>query len=375
MHKLKHIRYIDYVIIIFIILSLPVITQGSSLNQIENPIGNSGSLNNNHIVLSMDFEDNWISNSLSTYAAPDNWVIQGICKGFRENNIQLTHYWSQINRDFFYTHTFWESSFVKDPFVYSGNYAASIWGNDGYMESELQGDRSDEWLITPELDFSSYYNITLSFWSTYVPTQWYTLPFPILISVDNQYLIKTSVDNGESWKKIADLRDASYKFGVNYVNDVYNNFDQQIHINLDSLSGRDNVRLAWHYLYDGNATSDLWILDDIIIRADYDSFAPHIEIVKPVKDNLYFLDAKVIPMIGKTIAIGPVDIIVDPTDKGTGTAFVEFYKNDKLQYTDSEYPFSWNWNNPGFGSSTIRTVAYDYAGNSNEDHINIFKVL
>ena len=133
MHKLKHIRYIEYVIIIFIMLSFTVITQGISINPKENPIGNSGSLNDNHIVLSMDFENNWISNSFSTYAAPDNWVIQGICKGFRENNNQLTHYWSQINRDFIYTHTFWESSFVKDPFVYSGNYAASIWGNDGYM--------------------------------------------------------------------------------------------------------------------------------------------------------------------------------------------------------------------------------------------------
>lgn len=330
---------------------------------------------NTEIIFTMDFDEEWTENSFDGYLSPPGWTIQGITSGHQENNRKLTHYWSRVDKDFSYTHTLWESSPISQPYVYSGDGAAFIWGNDGNQESAIQSDRSDEWLISPTLDFSSYYNIELSFWSIYAPTQRITLPFPLVISVDNQYLFKTSNDDGTTWKKNADLRTDSYKFGVNNYLDVYNKYDEQINIDLDQFRGQDDIRLAWNYLYNGNGTSDLWVIDDIQIHAQYDSFAPDIEIVKPKKDNLYILDATVIPMSGKTIVIGPVDIVVDPTDEGTGTKSVEFYKDNTLVYTDTEYPFSWNWKQLGFGSSTIKTVAYDYAGNSNQDQITLFKIF
>jgi len=374
MENINKKRFNQFTVVIFVFFLLITLSiQGSGLMQISQDIETTHKGIEKQIVLSMDFEDEWLKPQDSIFPVPSDWVIDGITQGHQENNEKLTHYWSRVDKDFSYTHTNWESSPISQPYVNNGDCAAIIWGNDGYQETGLPPDRSDEWLITPPIDFSSYYNITLKFWSIYVPDQWIAMPFPKFIGVDNDYLIKTSVDDGKSWQKIADLR--NYMYGVNCGSDVYNHYDQPIVLELKYLSGVDNGLIAWHYQYDGSGISDLWAIDDIVIEAIKDEISPQIEIIRPKEDNIYILDAKVIPMLGKTIIIGPFDVVVDPTDQGTGTSYVEFYKNDQLVFTDFDFPYSWNWNQISFGRSTIRAVAYDCAGNFNDESITLYKLF
>ena len=369
--KNKLIKIINSIFIF--ILGITLFIQGGSI--VIGSQNNDITRNNieKQIVLSMDFEDEWLKNQYNTYPTPSNWIIEGITQGHQENHQKLTHYWSRTDKNFTYTHTNWESSPISQPYARSGDGAAIIWGNDGYQETGSPSDRSDEWLISPSIDLSSYYNITLTFWSIYVPNQWISMPFPKFIGVENNYLIKTSVDDGNSWQKVADLR--NYMYGVNCGSDVYNKYDQPIRLELKTLSGVENSLIAWHYKYDGNGKSDLWAIDDIVIEGNKDEIPPFIEIIKPKEDNIYILDAKVIPMLGKTIIVGPFDVIVDPTDQGTGTSYVEFYKNNQLVHTDFDYPYSWNWDTFSFGTATIRAVAYDYSGNFNDESITLYKIF
>ena len=76
----------------------------------------------------------------------------------------MKHYW--------FHDKFWEMN------IHSGNAAADVWWSDGTGESTEIGMSQDEWLITPEFDFSSYATINLTFWSIYF---W---------NFDNSYFIK-----------------------------------------------------------------------------------------------------------------------------------------------------------------------------------------
>ena len=327
------------------------------------------------IIYYTGFEEKWQENQINQYVTPSNWVIDGICSSHQQGNEQLTHYWSQMHKNFSYTHNYWTYSPFSGPFIESGEYSACIWGNDGHGEPGAQEDISDEWLITPELDFASFFDITLEFWTIYVPTQYITIPFPYTISVDNTYLIETSIDDGKTWNELADLRETRFIYGVNQFYDVYNNFDESIKLNLNSLKGKDQIRIGWHYQYPGNGTSDLWIIDNVTIKGRYDSYEPEIEITKPEKQKMYLFDKKQYSIDGTTIIVGSVQVEVDPTDTGTGTKLVKFYKDDKLMFIDEEYPFNWNWDTFGFGLHTIKTIAQDYAGNTNEDTITVFKLF
>jgi len=364
-----------FVIVILFFTSFSYITTGIPEHGQMKLTHRENQQKDTQLIYSTGFEEKWMQTQINQYIAPSDWIIQGMCSGYKENNQELTHYWSKVERDFSYTHTYWKNSPLNSPFVHSGEFAAGIWGNDGYKEPAYQGDQSDEWLISPSFDFSQYYDITLEFWSIYVPTQRITMPFPYTISVDNTYLIKTSVDDGDTWNTIADLKESRFRVGVNQIQDVYNDFDEPITLNLDKLKAKNNVRIGWHYQYAGNGTNDLWIIDDVSIHAKFDSYSPDIDITKPKENNLYLFNDNSYPIQDKTILIGPTEVKADPTDTGTGTRLVKFYIDNSLMHTDEEYPFSWEWKKLGCGKYTIKTVAVDYAGNSNEASLSVIKIL
>lgn len=363
------------IFLFLLIIGLTFQTSGFDKN-IQNKIyPQISSDENNQVIYSTSFEEKWTSNQINNYVAPLEWVIDGICSGHQKNHQELTHYWSKLENNFSYVHDYWRLSPLSPPFVYSGQFSAGIWGNDGNKESSYPKDQSDEWLISPSLDFSDFYDISLQFWSIYVPTQQISIPFPFTISVDNQYLIEVSEDNGQTWDKLADLRESKFKYGVNQIYDVYNNFDHPITIHLKKLDGKDDVRIGWHYKYEGNGTNDLWIIDNVTICGKRDIFSPAIEIVKPQINSLYLFDKNTYSLDGKTILVGSTTIKADPTDKGTGTKLVKFYVDNKLTFTDEDYPFSWEWRKPGIGTYELKTVAIDYAGNENETSIDVIKIF
>ena len=63
---------------------------------------------------------------------------------------------------------------------------------------------------------------------------------------------------------------------------------------------------------------------------------PAIEIIKPENNSLYLANFKIKNISKNILIIGPINIKVNTTDD---VKKVEFYVNDKLEYTDENYPF------------------------------------
>ncbi|HVQ00318.1 MAG TPA: DUF2341 domain-containing protein [Candidatus Thermoplasmatota archaeon] len=75
-----------------------------------------------------------------------------------------------------------------------------------------------------------------------------------------------------------------------------------------------------------------------------------------------------------TILIGKINVIVKAYDNESGMNRVEFWTDTKLRYTDNESPYNWVWSEKGLYQYTLRVVAYDNAGNHNEDAIMLWKI-
>ena len=108
-----------------------------------------------------------------------------------------------------------------------------------------------------------------------------------------------------------------------------------------------------------NVELDLTAEDDIV------------EITRPKKGFLYVLGREIIPF-PNAIIIGGITIEVDATGPESGIDRVEFYINNRLEHTDGEKPYQWKWDEKAFGICTIKTIAYDNAGNSNRDSMAVF---
>jgi len=111
--------------------------------------------------------------------------------------------------------------------------------------------------MSPELDFSSASEITLSFWSIYYLPSWAGDSF-------HNY-IKVSTDNGASWSIVADLcQDPEYELGGSTVYSNFNWNEVPINIDLSAYSGESSVRVAWQYLHTGGESNrGIWMVDDV----------------------------------------------------------------------------------------------------------------
>ena len=66
--------------------------------------------------------------------------------------------------------------------------------------------------------------------------------------------------------------------------------------------------------------------------------------------------------------------MVNATDNLSGINRVEFYIDDVLQYTDYTAPYEWLWADRGFFFPyTVTVIAYDNAGNTNFDQLDVRK--
>jgi hypothetical protein len=101
-----------------------------------------------------------------------------------------------------------------------------------------------------------------------------------------------------------------------------------------------------------------------------DNTPPTIELIQPREGYLYIFDREIIP-IPLTIVIGPITIEVEAHDEESGMDRAEFYIDDELRYTDYEEPYEWLWDETVFERHTIKVIAYDNAGNSGSDEIDV----
>jgi PKD repeat protein len=102
-----------------------------------------------------------------------------------------------------------------------------------------------------------------------------------------------------------------------------------------------------------------------------DTIPPEITITKPV-DKLYLFNNEVINL-WVPIIIGEIDINVQVTDAESGVDRLLFYIDEDLKTTLYAAPYTWTWDTWAFFKHTIKVVAFDNAGNSNEVELSVWK--
>jgi len=342
---------------------------GVSINFLLSPaISSLSSLEQNTDITIMQtgFENEWYLDEDNDFYAPsslqDIWDIDGLSTNPSNEN------------------TFWNKVQVNgnnnQQYIHTGSAAAGVWPKTQINDEQVI-DANDEWLITPSMDLSEYYDITLSFWSQYHPTITILMPFYELRMVNNTYLVKISTDNGKNWKTIANLREEDkYYLGVDInQKDYWNMYDAPIEIPLDYYaSGVNNVKIAWHYYYSGIGPAERWMIDDVKITGKKDTTSPLIKLLSPKEKEIYVNNNK----IGKSnqiVLIGDFTVKVDPTDDGVGTSYVDFKVDGTLTHQDDKYPYQWDWTTAGFGKKQVTVTAVDYAGYSSSINFDVFKLF
>jgi hypothetical protein len=97
-----------------------------------------------------------------------------------------------------------------------------------------------------------------------------------------------------------------------------------------------------------------------------------INMSKPREGYLYLFDkwGITIPLISKPLIIGSITIKADAWATYNVTA-VEFFIDGNLRKVDDEPPFKWMWDETSFFKHTIKVVAYDKAGNTATDEMEV----
>jgi hypothetical protein len=94
----------------------------------------------------------------------------------------------------------------------------------------------------------------------------------------------------------------------------------------------------------------------------------------PLEKHLYFFgrDLGAFPF---TFIIGKIDVEAQVNGVAETVEKIEFYKDNTLQFTDTEAPYVWTWNTLSLFSHTIKIIAYYDALNSTSNEIKVWKVL
>lgn len=311
------------------------------------------------VILDTSFEEEWILDSDGDYYAPPNWDIDGICNSRQDGYLECyTHYWSDMHED--------ESSFILTQF---GNVSACVWWSDGYGESEEVGIKQNEWLISPELDFSYYSSINLSFWSIYC---WRP-------GLNNSDFVKISTDKGETWDVLTDLvHDPKWRLGGSETDwEDWNHYEYPVILDLSEYVGESSVMLAFHYYCNDETGKGIWAVDDLTIAGMPDIISPEVSIDQPKESTIYLFGKEFFTFERiniNPIVLGSLNISVSASDN-IEIKQVEFFVNNvsKAVFTDGSY--LWNWDETGFGKHIIKVEVYDLAGNSAIVDITVFKVF
>lgn len=110
--------------------------------------------------------------------------------------------------------------------------------------------------------------------------------------------------------------------------------------------------------------------------AGVDTTDPTVNIEKPKEGYLYVFNIEIISLPSdKTVIIGLMTIEVDASDGTSGIDRVEFYidinENPDPIYIDTSAPYKWLWDETIFFDHSIKVIAYDKAGNTESDEIEV----
>jgi hypothetical protein len=94
--------------------------------------------------------------------------------------------------------------------------------------------------------------------------------------------------------------------------------------------------------------------------------------------SIYLFNNKILSLPGSFIlVIGSVDIEIEAFVEGdvSDIDHVELFIDDELKENFTMEPYSWTWDEIGFGKHTIRAVAYDTYDNQAFEEITVWKIL
>jgi hypothetical protein len=347
------------IILLFLTSTTITSTCGNHINKSMNIDTNYIPLNsNNEIIIETQFEEAWILDNDGDYLAPPGWDVDGICTSHQSGLLYdcFTHYWNIL---------YWNERDLPDfdltTLINSGDSSACVWWSDGTGESVEVGQRQDEWLITPELDLSNYYQIQLTFWSTYYWGEIYS---------NHSNFIKVTTNNGETWELITDLvHDSEWKLGGELEGWMdWNNYEYPVVIDLSAYALEPSVRIAWHHIYPSPGMDygghAIWAIDDVSISGIKDTQNPEISLIQPKESTIYLNGEALAQWPFPTLIIGPIEFTFDVTDEESGVDYIELFMNTELKITLDSEPYSWVWNQGGIGIYTIKATGFDYIGNS-----------
>ena len=191
-----------------------------------------GSFNGPDVVFSEGFENLWVPDSDGDLAPPGWEYIRNVPPEYSYNYYGYPTFWYQ------------EGFYVE-----SGSYAAAI--SFIYPWPWTQ----DEWLITPEIDLTSYVMPTLTFWADYCGQDLYP-------PVEHHYIM-VSTDGGATWTTVEDLGWPGSAY------EEHNWFDYPVVIDLSDFQ-LQTIKIAFRLKfldYEGGSYYTEWYLDNITLTA------------------------------------------------------------------------------------------------------------
>ena len=136
-----------------------------------------------------------------------------------------------------------------------------------------------------------------------------------------------------------------------------------------SKEGIYTVRLT---VTDGNNQSDS---SQSLVYVD--ETLPSVEIKQPREGCIYFFDREYQWLLGrlfhKPVIIGGITTYAQVSDN-IGIEKVEFYIDNRLVSVDENSPYLYYWENATGRQHTIKVIAYDIVGNTNEESINVIRI-
>ena len=153
--------------------------------------------------------------------------------------------------------------------------------------------------------------------------------------------------------------------------------------NLNNHTFGYSYKSVYDSIYSNNPNQDIYwsnmewvLLGDPTLKlnmSEYftnDTTPPTVTITSPKEGFLYFRNRMITPFF-TTMIIGKIEIEVDAFDNESGIDRVEFYIDNVLKETLTSEPYSWMWDEMTFFKHTIKVIAYDKAGNTASDEIDV----
>jgi hypothetical protein len=101
---------------------------------------------------------------------------------------------------------------------------------------------------------------------------------------------------------------------------------------------------------------------------------PGVVFSTPLEKHLYLFgtDKGAFPF---TLIIGKIDVEAQVNGDAGTVQKIEFYKDNILQFTDTEAPYIWTWNKLSFFRHTIKIIAYYDSVNSTSNQMTVWKLF